>query len=167
MLKRHGGPASGFTLVELVIVLLIVCVMVWIAFPAYQSYITNMRVIEAKNEIQEMSRIIHEQEVRTGVLADGLDDVVDTVTGKSMGWDGRRDPWGFAYEYKNLRTFSIKGKGNARQDKNLKPVNSDFDLYSVGPDGKTAPSLTDARSRDDVVRARDGGFIGTAAEFDP
>lgn len=161
------NPARGFTLVELVIVLLIVCVMVWIAFPAYQSYLTNMRIVQAKNEIEEMSRIIHEQEVRTGVLADGLDDVRDKVTGTSMGWDARRDPWGFPYEYKNLRNFSIKGKGNARQDKNLKPVNSDFDLYSVGPDGVTAPSLTHPKSRDDVVRARDGGFIGTAAEFDP
>ena len=167
MLKRDGKPDPGFTLVELIIVLLIICVMVWIAFPAYQSYVTNMKIVQAKNEIQEMSRVIHDQEVRTGVLADGLDDVVDPGTSKSLGWDGRVDPWGFPYEYKNLRTMSLKGKGNARQDKNLKPVNSDFDLYSVGPDGKTAPSLTDAKSRDDVVRARDGGFIGTAAEFDP
>lgn len=166
MLKsRHR--ARGFTLVELIIVLLILCVMVWIAFPAYQRYINDMKVVQAKNEIEEMSRVIHAQEVRTGVLADGLEDVVDPVTGASKGWETRVDPWGFPYEYKNLRTFSIKGKGNARQDKNLKPVNSDFDLYSVGPDGVTAPSLTHPKSRDDVVRARDGGFIGTAAEFDP
>lgn len=164
-----GGArrSRAFTLAELVIVLLIIGVMVWIAFPAYQSYVTNMKIVEAKNEIQEMSRVIHAQEVRTGVLADGLEDVVDPVSGQSLRWDGRVDPWGFPYEYKNLRNFSLKGNGNARQDKNLKPVNSDFDLYSVGRDGVTAPSLTDARSRDDVVRARDGGFIGTAAEFDP
>ena len=28
-------------------------------------------------------------------------------------------------------------------------------------------SLANAVSRDDIVRARDGGFIGTAEEFDP
>ena len=40
-------------------------------------------------------------------------------------------------------------------------------VYSIGPDGLTNASLTHANSRDDVVRARDGGFIGTAEEFDP
>ena len=167
MLSARRTSGAGFTLVELVIVLLIFAVLAWMAFPTYQSYVTNMKIVQAKNEIQEMSRVIHDQEVRTGVLADGLDDVVDPVTNQPIGWDNRVDPWGFRYEYKNLRSMSPKGKGNARQDKNLKPVNSDFDLYSVGPDGKTAPSLTDAKSRDDVVRARDGGFIGTATEFDP
>jgi general secretion pathway protein G len=46
-------------------------------------------------------------------------------------------------------------------------LNSDFDLYSVGRDGLTAASLLNSKSRDDVVRARDGSFVGTAQEFDP
>ena len=49
----------------------------------------------------------------------------------------------------------------------LAPLNSDFDLYTVGPDGITHASLGNSASRDDIVRARDGGFIGTAEEFDP
>ena len=65
------------------------------------------------------------------------------------------------------RAFAPHGNGHARKDKVLKPLNSDFDLYSVGPDGQTQASLTSSVSRDDVVRARDGAFIGTAAEFDP
>ncbi len=74
------------------------------------------------------------------------------------------DPWGRPYQYLNIR---VSGTSNARKDKKLKPLNSDFDLYSMGPDGLTNKSLNNAKSRDDVVRARDGGFIGTAEEFDP
>jgi general secretion pathway protein G len=61
----------------------------------------------------------------------------------------------------------VNGTGGARRDHKLSPLNSDFDLYSVGRDQQTAASLADSRSRDDIVRARDGGFIGTAEEFDP
>jgi len=59
------------------------------------------------------------------------------------------------------------GNGQARQDKILRPLNSDFDLYSIGPDGLTLPSLAKPESRDDIVRARDGAFVGPASEFDP
>ncbi len=78
---------------------------------------------------------------------------------------GKADPWGHPYEYFNLIT--AKGNGQARKDKKLAPLNTDFDLYSVGPDGQTAASLVNKASRDDTVRARDGGFIGLASDFDP
>jgi general secretion pathway protein G len=79
--------------------------------------------------------------------------------------DAKVDPCGRPYQNFNLRTS--KGNGQPRKDKKLAPLNSDFDLYSVGPDGLTAASLANNNSRDDVVRARDGGFLGTAEEFDP
>jgi len=37
----------------------------------------------------------------------------------------------------------------------------------VGADGQTTSQVTKDVSRDDVIRARDGGFIGLAADFDP
>ena len=45
------------------------------------------------------------------------------------------------------------------------PINSDYDLYSVGPDGDSSPQLHNAVSRDDVIRARDGAFVGLAEDF--
>jgi general secretion pathway protein G len=54
---------------------------------------------------------------------------------------------------------------NARKDKNLHPLNSDFDLYSIGKDGESRQPLTAKWSRDDVVRANDGGFVGLASEY--
>jgi general secretion pathway protein G len=148
--------ARGFSLVEIAIVLAIAGVLIAIIVPRMQSYIDRNRVAQAIVEIGEMSSKIRQYEVSKAAIPDTLDDV---------GFGGRVDPWSQPYEYVNLRTSPASVK--ARKDKNLKPLNSDYDLYSIGADGLTAASLTNAKSRDDIIRARDGAFIGTAAEFDP
>ena len=148
--------ARGFTLVEMVLVIAIIGIMVAIALPVVQSYIERGRRAQAIMDLQEMSNTIKKSEKTTGTLPDSL---------AAVSLDTRRDPWGRIYMYFNLRT--AHGNGVARKDKKLAPLNSDFDLYSVGPDGLTHASLGNGASRDDIVRARDGGFIGTAEEFDP
>jgi general secretion pathway protein G len=55
--------------------------------------------------------------------------------------------------------------GQARKDHFLVPINSDYDLYSMGKDGDSVPPLGAQKSLDDVVRANDGGFVGLAANF--
>lgn len=57
------------------------------------------------------------------------------------------------------------GLGKLRKDKNLVPINSDFDLYSKGPDGQSASPLTASISQDDIVRGRNGTFFGKASEY--
>lgn len=146
----------GFSILELAIVMAIAGVLLALTVPRLQSYIDRNRVAQSVVEIAQMSTKIRQYEVSNAALPASLADV---------GFDGRLDPWGQPYEYVNLRTSPASVK--ARKDKNLKPLNSDFDLYSIGPDGLTAASLTNSKSRDDVIRARDGAFIGTAEEFDP
>jgi general secretion pathway protein G len=144
----------GFTLVEIAIVLAIAAVLLWIAVPTVQAYIERARVAQAVSEIAGMSTKIRQQMKSKGVLPDSLSDFNDPV-----------DPWGRPYEYVNLA--DSKGNGQARKDKKTNPLNSDFDLYSVGADGKTKPQVTQKDSRDDIIRARDGAFIGLASDFDP
>ena len=55
--------------------------------------------------------------------------------------------------------------GKPRKDRFLHPINSDYDLYSMGKDGESVEPLTAKKSHDDVIRANDGGFVGLAAEF--
>lgn len=52
-----------------------------------------------------------------------------------------------------------------RRDKYMFPLNTDYDLFSLGPDGRTAASLSHAMALDDVIRANDGGFFGVAADY--
>jgi general secretion pathway protein G len=96
----------------------------------------------------------------------------------AVGRDALRDPWGRPYVYavplegnggKNAQCMACGGAcvpaGQARKDKNLHPVSSDFDLYSLGKDGMSASALTASKSKDDIIRGRDGGFVGLASEF--
>ena len=73
------------------------------------------------------------------------------------------DPWGNPYRYLNIA--NVSGVGPLRKDHNLVPLNSDFDLYSMGEDGASSPSLTAANSRDDILRGNNGGFVGTATDY--
>ena len=149
-------PSRGFTVVELVFVLVIAGLLLAMTVPRVSSYLERGKISTAVSDLAEMSKGIRDYEKTHGVLPDDL---------STVGFDTRVDPWGFSYQYFNLRT--AHGNGQARKDKILKPLNTDFDLYSIGPDGQTSASLAATVSRDDIVRARDGAFIGTAVEFDP
>ena len=76
------------------------------------------------------------------------------------------DPWGKPYRYLPLYARPAN-LNDARKDHNLHPINSDFDLYSMGPDGESNKPLTSQKSRDDIIRANDGGFVGKASTYDP
>jgi general secretion pathway protein G len=52
-----------------------------------------------------------------------------------------------------------------RKDRFLVPINSDYDLYSMGKDGKSSSPLTSKNGRDDIIRANDGAFIGLASDY--
>lgn len=146
----------GFTLAELAIVLAIGALIIAMVAPMLATYFERSRIVQATVDLRDMQKIIKQYEFVHGALPDALSDA---------SLDTKLDPWNRPYQYFNLRTS--KGNGTARKDKKLAPLNSDFDLYSVGSDGLTAASLASPNSRDDVVRARDGGFLGTAEEFDP
>jgi general secretion pathway protein G len=55
--------------------------------------------------------------------------------------------------------------GQIRKDRFLVPVNSDYDLYSMGKDGQSQAPFTAKASRDDIVRASDGQYVGLAEDF--
>ena len=152
----HRVRARGFTVIELMISLAIVGVLASVSTPMYQNYRERIRVSTAVTDIAAMSAAIKLYQTDAQQLPVSL---------AQVGNGGKLDPWGRPYRYLDLTT--VKGHGASRKDKRLNPLNSDFDLYSVGKDGGTSTSLNPPVSRDDVIRARDGRFIGLARDFDP
>jgi len=73
------------------------------------------------------------------------------------------DPWGNPYQYLNFD--NVNGQGQKKKDKFLVPLNSTYDLYSMGKDGNTSTALTANASQDDIVRANDGAFVGLASQY--
>jgi general secretion pathway protein G len=86
-----------------------------------------------------------------------------SIRSPRWGFGAHSDPWGRPHQFTKLQ--GINGKGKARKDKNLNPLNADYDLYSVGPDGLTALPLTAKAARDDIVRANNGAFVGVASDY--
>ncbi len=78
---------------------------------------------------------------------------------------GMVDPWGNPYVYMALDTGKRGGSSGGRKDKFLVPLNSDYDLYSMGLDGESKTPLSAKASQDDILRALDGAFVGLAADF--
>lgn len=154
--QRCTQRERAFTLVEILIVLSILGVLAFIALPAYQDYRERVRVAQAVADIGAIQSLIVHYIDDNRTPPDGL---------AQVGQGGKLDPWGNPYQYLNLVTS--KGNGTARKNRNLVPINSDFDLYSMGKDGASSGPLTAKASRDDVIRANDGHFIGLAKDYDP
>lgn len=152
--RAHAG-ARGLTVLELMIGLAILGVLAAIALPAYTDYRERLRVYQAVSEIGELQtaidRYIDDNRAPPASLA-------------QINRGGMLDPWGRPYQYLDLTTSP---PGAARKNRNLVPINSSYDLYSVGKDGDSVGPLTAKASRDDVVRANDGKFIGLAQDYEP
>ena len=145
----------GMTIIEIVIVLAILGILASIGIPLYNDYRFHTMVAQAKSDITDMDYLIAQYQ------ADNLGDLPDSLG--DIGKAGLVDPWGNPYGYLNLVT--LKGNGHARKDKNLVPINSDYDLYSSGKDGESVGPLTAKASRDDVIRASNGRFVGLASDY--
>lgn len=147
---------AGFGLIELMITLVIAALLVSVAVPAYDQFVDRAKVSRSIGEIGWMSVEIGKFQLRNnnalpGSLAD-------------LGVDVPLDPWGRPYAYTNIAAAG-PGFGAFRKDKNLNPLNTDYDLYSVGEDGDSTGPLNAKASRDDIVRANNGAFIGLGEDY--
>lgn len=147
---RRGFPA--LTLIEIVIVGAIVATAAGLALPAYWRYRDNARNTQAIADIRIMDQDIAVEESSRGKLPDSLADV---------GRGSFLDPWGRPYQY----LLTPGGIGGSRRDKLAKPLNTDYDLYSMGKDGVTSQRLDTPQGMDDIVRGLNGAFVGLASDF--
>ena len=140
----------GFTLVELIITIAIIGALAAIAIPNYYQHI----------EKAQMTKIVAEMKLlEKEILIYSMDNEVFPETLADIGRGGFEDPWGNPYQYLNMATATT---GQKRKDHNQVPINSDFDLYSLGPDGKSASPLTAKSSYDDIIRGSNGAYFGPA-----
>ena len=143
----------GFTIIELMIALAIAGVIMMVAVPAYQDYGKRVEADQAVKDMIVIQFQIDDYELTNGILPNTLADI---------GMAGMEDPWGNPYAYTN---YATNPPGARRKDKNLNPLNSDYDLFSMGEDGQTNKQIITPKSQDDIIRGRDGSFMGFAKDF--
>ena len=145
---------AGLTLIELMVAIAIIVVAAAIALPSYSSYQDRAKISQAVTDIGAINAKLRLYMV---------DNTFPPPSLAAIGESGKRDPWGSPYQYTDLATAGIS---KARKNKNLVPINSEYDLYSLGKDGLSKLPLTVPVSRDDVILANDGRFIGLASNYE-
>jgi general secretion pathway protein G len=157
--RGRSCPACAqraFTLLELLMAVAIASLLLSIAVPSYRGIVERQYVEQAVRDLVTIGSALERYRTVHFELPESLDELPGVP---------RIDPWGFQYRFLNFESDDPGVTGKIRKDHNLHPLNTGFDLYSVGPDGKSVAPLTGNLSRDDVIWARDGSFVGLAADY--
>jgi general secretion pathway protein G len=146
MLKRKS---NGFTLLELLVVIVIIGLLAGYVAPRYFSQVGKSEVQVAKAQIESLDKALDQYRLDTRhypSAEQGLDALVAKPANEPS-WSGPylkkavpMDPWGHAYVY---RVPGQKGE---------------FDLFSYGRDGKAGGSGEDA----DIGLASAPGSVSAA-----
>lgn len=157
----------GLTFLELLITLVIASILATIATWAFgstapdcsdpdarQSPLMRAKIAQVTGELGEIHVALSRFELSYNRYP---------ATLAEAGVENLTDPWGRPYQY--LVVFGRADVGPVRKDHNLKPVNSGYDIYSMGPDGVTASPFTSTLGKDDIVMANDGDYFGLACQY--
>lgn len=150
--RRASVRCRGFTLVELLASIVVVGILAAFGIRKYGENQERIRVGRAIMELQAIQMQLATMDPLPNSLAE-------------IGRGTATDPWGNLYVYFRFTEFNNGVPKGARRDKNLRPINTDFDLYSVGKDGATSANLMASKSRDDIVVANDGKYVGLAERY--
>lgn len=135
--SRRPRRRAGFTLVELLLVLVILGILAALVMPKFTGRTEQARVTAAQTQIATFGTALDAFEVDTGSYPRGQDGLSQLVVQPAdvQNWRGPYlksdipvDPWGRPYLYE------FPGKSNP----------SGYDLRSSGPDGQT-------NTADDIV----------------
>ena len=109
--RRPYALSSGFTLVELLVVLAILGLLVGLVGPRVMSALGSSKTKTARIQIEELSGALDIYRLEVGrypTTNEGLQALVES-TGDAKNWNGPylkksqvpKDPWGFDYEYRS------------------------------------------------------------------
>ena len=147
----------GFTLLELIVAIVLVGMLPLTAIPTYSGAVQKAQIAQAIGDMGQIElELAKSLTIYPGVLPASL---------AAVGMDTLNDPWGNPYQYLYIEASANPGVGAVRKDRNLVPLNTDYDLYSMGKDGSSISPLTSTASQDDIVRAGNGAYLGLAEDY--
>jgi len=123
MKNRMNRKNRGFTLVELLLVLVILALIGGLVLPGIIGKAEGAKVKAAASQVSRLSMAVESYYLDTGETPDSLQQLIEDSG--SAGWNGPyvktsslKDPWGREYEYR------------------YPGDHGDFDIVSMGADGQ-------------------------------
>lgn len=122
------NPSQGFTLVEIMVVVLIIAVLAAVVAPDFFANAEKAQAAKAKSDLRSVKSaldIYRMDNFQYPTTAEGLEALVSKPASAGDGYKPSldkipKDPWGREYKYRNPSTKSNKG----------------IDVYSTGKDGQ-------------------------------
>lgn len=142
-----GRSCSGFTLIELILVVALVGILATLAIPSFNSYTKKAKNGASATDIRNIDRAITSYILDKNAFPVLLSDIGTMGT--------MADPWKHLYEYQVVVPGSVELLDIASQ-----PFNTDYDLYSKGADGASELTAGGVGNEDDIVRSNNGIFVG-------
>jgi general secretion pathway protein G len=131
-LRDVRAQSKGFTLLELLVVIVIIGMLASYVGPRYFAQIGKSEVTSAKAQIESLSKALDNYRLDVGrypSMEEGLSGLMNSPAGEATGWNGPylkkavpKDPWGRDYIYQ------------------FPTPNGDFKLMSYGKDGQSGGS---------------------------
>jgi len=122
--KKHNNRQRGFTLVELLLVLVILALIAGLVLPGIIGKAESAKAKAASSQISRISMSVESFYLDTGNTPSSLEELINEPSGVT-GWNGPyiknsilKDPWGKPYQYR------VPGD------------HGDFDIMSFGADGQ-------------------------------
>ena len=145
----------GMAIARLLISIAIVAIVGTVALPISRDHLSSTHTAQVIADLGAIEIAIGRYKAQNrGELPKSLVDL------RIQQW---QDPWGNAYQYRNLETETDLNL--ARKDYDSNQVNRDYDLFSIGNDGRSAAGFVSPVARDDIVRALSGSYFGKVADY--
>jgi general secretion pathway protein G len=145
---------TGLTLIELLVVIAIIGILAAGLLPEIFGVINDAKYSRAVQDVNSFFKEATTHRAKTGEFPSNWSD---------LGYDHPPvDPWGNEYILNNHDDIT---PGKRRSDGPTIPINDNIDIFSPGPDGEWKKSILATPSKDDVILAEDGGYVGKAGDY--
>jgi general secretion pathway protein G len=160
MMAWFSYSNRGVTFIELMLVVCIIAIVSGIAVPAYTGYKEKIDAAQAVADMTGIGLLIEKFYTENNRYPNSLGDI---------GKGGVKDPWDREYQYLNNSLIIANDKNHkctgCRKDGPVHPINTDYDLFSVGKDGMSNDTIRAKPSQDDIIRAFNGSYLGIAKDI--